>query len=165
MTVKTKNKIGTKKRNKTSKRTYLREIRIKFKKKRVKAGSPVGKRIADSEQVVKLFEDLRDEAKENLIAISLDAKLKIICFEVVAIGSVASIYLKPGEAVRASVALNSSGIIILHNHPSGDPTPSPQDKKFTKDLTVVMDALGFEFHDHIIIGDECHFSFADEGFL
>lgn len=165
MTAKTTKKSGAKQRTKTSKRAYLREVKIKFKKKRVKAGSPVGKRITDSEQVVKLFEDLRDEAKENLIAISLDAKLGIVCFEVVAIGSVASIYLKPGEAVRASVALNSSGIIVLHNHPSGDPRPSPQDKKFTKDLTVVTDALGFEFHDHIIVGDESHFSFADKGLL
>ena len=165
MAAKRKKKTGPKKRNKTSKRSYLREIKIKFKKKRVKAGSPVGKRITDSDQVVSLFEDLRDEAKENLITISLDAKLRIICFEVVAIGSVAGIYLKPGEAVRASVALNSSGVIVLHNHPSGDPTPSPQDKKFTKNLTVVTDALGFEFHDHIIVGDESHFSFADEGLL
>lgn len=143
----------------------MREIKIKFKKKRVKAGSAVGKRITDSKQVVKLFEDLRDEAKENLIAISLDAKLKIICFEVVAIGSVSSIYLKPGEAVRASVALNSCGIIILHNHPSGDPRPSLQDEEFTKDLMVITDALGFEFHDHIIVGDESHFSFAEKGLL
>lgn len=165
MTAKPKKKSGAKKRNKTLKRTYLREIKIKFKKKRVKAGSPVGKRITDSDQVVGLFEDLRDEAKENLITISLDAKLKIICFEVVAIGSVAAIYLKPGEAVRSSVALNSHGVIVLHNHPSGDPRPSRQDKEFTRNLKVVTDALGFEFHDHIIVGDENHFSFVDEGLL
>lgn len=133
---KKKKKTGPRKRDKTPKRSYLREIKIKFKKKRIKAGSPVGKRITDSDQVVSLFKDLRDEAKENLITISLDAKLRIICFEVVAIGSVAAIYLKPGEAVRASVALNSSGIIVLHNHPSGGPTLSLQDKKFTKNLTV-----------------------------
>jgi DNA repair protein RadC len=163
--VKTRKKSATKKKSITSKHAYLREIKIKFKKKRVKAGSPVGKKITDSAQVVKLFEDLRDEAKETLITISLDVKLKIICFEVVAIGSVASLYFKPGEAVRASVALNAAGIIVLHNHPSGDPTPSPQDKRFTKDLMVVTDALGFEFHDHVIIGHESHFSFADKGLL
>ncbi len=67
-------------KKKADKPAYLREIQIRYKKKRVKTGSPVGKRITAAQQVYELFSDLQNESKEKLIAISLDAKLKIICF-------------------------------------------------------------------------------------
>lgn len=145
--------------------SYLREIVIRYKKKKLKEDSQVGKKIRGAKQVVELFTDLQNEAKEKLIAISLDAKLKILCFEVVAMGSVSSIYLKPFEALRASIALNASGIILLHNHPSGDPTPSAEDKKFTKQLKKITDLGGMVLHDHIIIGDEDYFSFSEKGLV
>lgn len=144
---------------------YLREVEIKFKKKRVSAKSPLGESITDSNQIYSLFQDLQNEAKEKLIAVSLDSNYKIICFEVIAIGSVKAIYLRPGEAVRSAIALNAHGIILIHNHPAGDPSPSKEDKKFTKDLGIVADALGVNFLDHLIIGDGEYFSFSDEGLL
>ena len=165
MKTKPKKKVVSKKKVKTPARTYLREVKIRFKKKRVKAGSPVGKRVTDAQQIVKLFSDLKDEAKENFITISLDTRMHIICFEVVAIGSVNAVYLRPGEAVRAAVGLNANGVVVLHNHPSGDPKPSRHDKKLTKDLKTVTDALGFGFHDHIIIGDDTYYSFGEHGLL
>lgn len=144
---------------------YLREIEIKFKKKRVKSGVAVNQPINRPQQVYKLFQDLQTETKEKLISISLDAKLKILCFEVVAIGSVQAIYGRPFEALRASLPLNPAGIIVVHNHPSGDPTPSEKDKEFTRNLKTLTDAAGLKFYDHIIIGDEQYFSFAEAGLL
>lgn len=67
MQVKPKKKTLLEKKVKTPDRTYLREVNIRFKKKRVKAGSPIGKQVTDAQQVVKLFSDLKDEAKENFM--------------------------------------------------------------------------------------------------
>ncbi len=161
---KTTSKKTTSKK-KVQKPTYLREIQIRYKKKRVKSDSPVGKKITDARLVFELFSDLQNEAKEKLITISLDVKLKIICFEVVAIGSVNAIYARPVEAIRASIPLNPYGIIMVHNHPSGDPEPSSGDKNFTSKLLLNTKSLGIEFHDHIIIGDGKYFSFAEHGLI
>ncbi len=165
-----KNPIGSKKTAavktiKTAKPAYLREIQIRYKKKRVKAGSPVGKKIVRAEQVVELFSDLQNEAKEKLITISLDTRLRIICFEVIAIGSVLTVYSRPAEALRGAISLSAYGIIIVHNHPSGDPNPGKDDKKFTERLNRSAKDLGLAFHDHIIIGDGDYYSFAEQGLL
>ena len=150
---------------KKAKPAYLREVSIKYRKRRIKDGSPVNQPLTDAEKVYALFRDLEDETKEKLIAISLDTKLKIIAFEVVSIGSVSAIYTRPIEAVRASIMVNAYGIIILHNHPSGDPTPSRADKAFTKKLVRSCNDLGIAFHDHIIIGQDGFFSFQEEGLM
>lgn len=145
--------------------TYLREIELRYKKRRVKADAPVDEPLTDPQTVYELFSDLQNEAKEKLITVSVDAKLKVLCFEVVAIGAVDSVYARPIEALRGAIPLNPSGIIIVHNHPSGDPTPSRSDEKFTADLLINTISLGLEFHDHIIIGDNGYFSFAKQGLL
>ena len=89
----------------------------------------------------------------------------MLCFEVIAIGAVNSIYTRPIEALRAAIPLNPYGIIIVHNHPSGDPTPSDADEKFTSNLLTLTMASGLEFHDHIIIGSDNYFSFAEHGIM
>ena len=145
--------------------TYIREIELRYKKHRVKSDAPVNQPLTDPKKVFELFSSLQDEAKEKLITISLDTKLKMLCFEVIAIGAVNSIYARPFEALRAAIPLNPYGIIIVHNHPSGDPTPSEADEKFTSNLLILTIASGLEFHDHIIIGDNNYFSFAEHGIM
>lgn len=145
--------------------TYLREIEIRYRKRPIKDSSATNKPIRGAKQIFQLFSDLQNATKEKLITISLDAKLKIICFEVVAMGAVKAIYIRPFEALRSSLPLNPEGIIIVHNHPSGDPKPSREDKKFTKTLKQLTDAGGLRLYDHIIIGEESYFSFAERGWL
>lgn len=145
--------------------TYIREIEIRYKKRRVKSDAPVDKPLTDPQRVYELFADLQNEAKENLITISVDVHLKLLCFEAVAIGAVNSIYVRPIEALRAAIPLNPHGIIIVHNHPSGDPTPSPEDEKFTANLLINTTSLGLEFYDHIIIGNHGYFSFTERGVM
>ena len=100
-----------------------------------------------------------------MIALHLDTKNKIICFEVVALGSLNAIYLRPMEVFRSSFAVNAHAAIVIHNHPSGDPAPSEQDKGLTDKLAELAKNMGMVFHDHIIIGEDSYFSFADEGLL
>jgi len=145
--------------------TYIREIELRYKKRRVKSDGPVNEPLTDPQKVYELFSGLQDEAKEKLITISLDTKLKLLCFEVIAIGAVNSVYARPIEALRAAIPLNPYGIIIVHNHPSGDPTPSNGDELFTSNLLINTTSLGLEFYDHIIIGHDSYFSFTEHGVM
>ena len=155
-----------KKKKSTSRRpTYLREVEIKFKKKRVGSKSPAGKAMTNPSLVVELFRDLQNEGKEKLIAISLNAKMKIIAFEVVSIGSPKAIYAQPGDCTRTPIMVAATGIIIVHNHPSGDPEPSEEDMDFTWQLCSACEVLGMPLHDHIIIGDDDYYSFANDGYI
>jgi len=140
---------------------FLREIEIRYKKKRVSKDA-VDASITCPGDVVKLFHGLQDETKEKLIAINLDSKNKILCFEVVAIGSINSIYVRPMEVFRTAFPVNAHGVVVLHNHPSGDPTPSEGDKAFTSRLDRLALDMGLKFIDHIIIGNNDYYSFKEE---
>ena len=144
---------------------YLREVSIKFRKKRVKNDAPANEAMADPQKVYDLFRDLEDEMREKFLVLALDNKLKLLCFEVVATGSVDAVYGKPAEALRIPIAMGASSVILVHNHPSGDPAPSEQDKTFTRRIKGYCDDLGMPIHDHIIIGSEGFYSFADDGLL
>jgi len=141
---------------------YLREIEIRYKKKRVSKKAVDGC-ITCPEDVVNLFHGLQDETKEKMITINLDSKNKILCFEVVAIGSLNSIYLRPMEVFRTAFPVNAYGAMVLHNHPSGDPTPSKEDINFTGCLNRMARDMGLKFLDHIIIGSDGYYSFKEHG--
>jgi len=144
--------------------TYLREIEIKFKNKKV-AKKTLDTPVYCPEIVVELFRGLQNETKEKLIAVNLDAKNKIICFEVVAIGSVSTIFARPIEVFRTAILVNACSIVLVHNHPSGEPRPSGDDITFTKRIKRISDDLGLRFCDHIIIGFNTYYSFANEGLI
>ena len=150
---------------KEKKAAYLREIQVRFKKKRVDVEAPAGEPVTDPENIVRLFRDLQNEGKEKLIAISLNTKLTIIAFEVVSIGSVTAVYAQPGECTRTPVMVGATSMVMVHNHPSGDPTPSEPDKDFTWNLTMACETLRIPLHDHIIIGDDDFYSFANDGWI
>jgi DNA repair protein RadC len=144
--------------------TYLREIEIKYKPIRAN-GDFSNTRITGPEVVAHLFRDLENETKEKFIVISLDGANKIMCFEVVAIGSANTVGLKPFQVFRTSIVVNSVSQIVVHNHPSGEIDPSNEDKKFTEKLLYFSKEAGLHLLDHIIIGYNKHFSFAAEGLL
>jgi len=150
--------------NNNKKYSYLREIEIKYKYKKVE-NNVIGNKVINASTIVKLFSDLQNDSKEKMITVNLDSRNKILCFEVIAIGSVKAIYLRPMEAFRTSILVNADGIIILHNHPSGDPKPSSDDIKFTQNLKVITNSLGLKFHDHIIIGLERYYSFINDDYF
>lgn len=148
----------------SAERFYLREVEIRFKKKRTK-GALGRDPITHAQQIYELFEDLGNETKEKLITINLDIKNRVLCFEVVGIGTVNGVYARPMELFRTSFAVNAYGAIVVHNHPSGDPQPSEDDKKLTQSLLRMSKEMGLNFHDHIIIGSGKYFSFWEEGLL
>ena len=163
MVSKAKKQVSTQKSPKVT--TYLREVEIRYRKRKVTDKVAVGKPISGARQVVNLFADLQNETKEKLIAVSLDAGHKILCFEVVAMGSIAEVAARPFEIIRASVAVNAAALILVHNHPSGNTDPSPSDKSMTKDMKKLTKLGGMNFLDHIIIGEDEYYSIAEDGKL
>ncbi|MCP4481545.1 MAG: hypothetical protein GY817_01775 [bacterium] len=140
---------------------YLRELNMQYKKKRVSSKFK-DVQLVDTKLVYELFSDLQNESKEKIITISLDKDMRIICFETIAIGGIDGIYTREFEVIRASIALNAYGVIVVHNHPSGNPEPSGNDIAFTKELLLLTETGGMKFHDHIIIGNDSFFSMEEQ---
>ncbi len=95
----------------------------------------------------------------------LDRKNVLIADEAQAQGTVDHVPVYPREVVKRALHLNASALILVHNHPSGDPTPSEADIAMTAQISAAAEALGLTLHDHIIIGKSCELSFRAEGFL
>ena len=95
----------------------------------------------------------------------LDRKNVLIADEEQARGTVDHVPVYPREVVKRALQLNASAIILIHNHPSGDPTPSQEDIAMTGQIRQACDTLGITLHDHIIVGKSCELSFKSEGYL
>lgn len=95
----------------------------------------------------------------------LDTKNTLIADEEQAHGTVDHVPVYPREVVKRALHHNASALILVHNHPSGDPTPSQTDIDMTRQIQAASDALGLTLHDHIIIGKSCELSFRSQGYL
>ena len=100
--------------------------------------------------------------REQFLVACLDAKHAIIGVNVVSLGSLTLSIVHPREVFKPAILMNSAAIICAHNHPSGDPAPSSEDRVLTTRLRQAGDLLGITILDHIILGDERTFSFADQ---
>ncbi len=103
--------------------------------------------------------------QETFITVHLNGGLKISAMTVVSIGTISSSLVHPREVFRAAILAGATGIIGVHNHPSGETSPSPEDRAITTRLVETGRIIGIRLLDHIIIGRNGHFSFADEGLL
>ncbi|WP_299846531.1 DNA repair protein RadC [uncultured Roseovarius sp.] len=95
----------------------------------------------------------------------LDRKNVLIADEEQASGTVDHVPVYPREVVKRALHHNASALILVHNHPSGDPTPSDSDIAMTQQVLTAAEALGIALHDHIIIGKSCELSFRAKGYL
>ncbi|MEB8388890.1 DNA repair protein RadC [Rhodobacteraceae bacterium KMM 6894] len=95
----------------------------------------------------------------------LDTKNVLIADEEQAKGTVDHVPVYPREVVKRALELNASALILVHNHPSGDPTPSEADIVMTRKIQDAAEVMGITLHDHLIIGKSCELSFRSEGYL
>ena len=103
--------------------------------------------------------------EEAFMAAFFDSKCKFLGDSVIATGSISYAYVSPMELFRKALLRNAVMIVILHNHPSGDPTPSTEDKKLTEQIRAGASVLGLTLADHIVIGDQQYFSFRENKLL
>jgi DNA repair protein RadC len=102
---------------------------------------------------------------EQFRVLYLDCKNTLIADEEQAKGTVDHVPVYPREIAKRSLELNASALILVHNHPSGDPTPSQSDINMTAQVMAACEALGIALHDHLIIGKSSELSFRAQGYL
>lgn len=111
------------------------------------------------------METLRHEPKEKLLLAMFDAKSSLLGDEVISVGTVRHSLVSPREVFLKALQYKAVHIVLLHNHPSGDPTPSEADKMVTKRIAACGKMMDIALADHIIIGDNNYISFREKGLL
>jgi len=96
-------------------------------------------------------------------ALLLDSKNRLITKVRISEGSLGASLVHPREAFRPAIREAAAAVLFLHNHPSGDPSPSSEDRKITARLHKAGELLGIPVLDHVVVGREAYFSFADSG--
>lgn len=112
-----------------------------------------------------LYHSLRDSKREKFKALFLNAKNQILEEKTVFEGTVDSSAVYPREIIREALRCEASSLIFVHNHPSGDPSPSESDRDITRELVFAANVMQIKVLDHIVIGNNRYFSFADTGLL
>jgi DNA repair protein RadC len=141
---------------------FVREIAAEALKQKIN-DQPVYK--SSAEIFDYLYYSMRDLKKEIFKVIYLNNQSQIIDTADLFEGTLESIPIRPREIVESAINYNAAAVIFAHNHPSGDPAPSKSDKQLTRDLVFVGNIVQIKVLDHIIIGGDRYFSFADGGLL
>ena len=138
-----------------------------YKLKMVKEDSelyevPVIKSPTEVYQAAKQLLALHEEPEEHFCIFCLNTKNKIVGVHTISIGSLNTSIVHPREVFKAAMLNNASGIICLHNHPSGDPEPSREDIESTRRLVKAGEIMGIKVLDHVIIGEQSYSSMKEK---
>ncbi|MCF8070307.1 MAG: DNA repair protein RadC [Desulfobacterales bacterium] len=112
-----------------------------------------------------LYASIGDKGRECFKAVFVDAKNRAISTKTLFEGTLTATSVYPREVVQAAMSYKAAAVIFAHNHPSGDPTPSAEDISITRQLVFACRIMGITVHEHIIIGDNQYYSFADHGYI
>ena len=119
-----------------------------------------------------LYTDAVSESVEKVWVLCLDRKNKVLRSETITSGTATGSIVHPREVFRPAIRWGATGIVLAHNHPSGDPTPSTSDLQVTRKVLEASKSLDIDFHDHVIIGEpnacphgKGYYSFSDNGFI
>jgi DNA repair protein RadC len=103
--------------------------------------------------------------KENLVVVLLNARLRAFAWNIVSIGALSETTAHPREILRPCIAGAAHSFVLIHNHPSGFPEPSWADELLTKRIKEASELMQIKIVDHIIIGNDSHYSFRESGLL
>jgi DNA repair protein RadC len=121
----------------------------------VRGGGDVARLVRDS---------VRGSAQESFFVVPLDRRNRVLSVRVVGTGGVDAVGAHPRDVFAPAIRDGAAAVVVAHNHPSGDPSPSPQDRAVTDRLSASGRLLGIELLDHVVVGDVRFYSFADEAF-
>ena len=124
-----------------------------------------GQRYTAPQQVYDCFKFLMEETKEVFLTLHLDGKNRIVCCDLVSIGSLNQSIVHPREVFKTALLSNAAALILIHQHPTGDPTPSSEDIAITRRLSEAGGIMGIKVLDHCIIGNGEYLSFVERGLL
>jgi DNA repair protein RadC len=112
-----------------------------------------------------LYHSMRDKRRECFKVVFLDAKNRVIEVQTLFTGTLTASAVYPREVAKAALEKNAAALIFAHNHPSGEPAPSAEDMDITRRLVFACSVIGVTVHEHLIIGADRYFSFADQGHI
>ena len=131
----------------------------------VREGTPDPPVTTPDEVVDLLRERLQDLDREHFVVLHLDARHAPTGLDTVSIGTLSASLAHPREVFKAAILASAGAILLAHNHPSGDVTPSKDDADLTRRMVEAGRIIGIEVIDHIIIGDGHHLSFRERGLI
>jgi DNA repair protein RadC len=108
---------------------------------------------------------VEDWSREHFLVILLNARNGVIGIETVSVGSLSASIVHPREVFKPAVITSAAGVVIGHNHPSGDPEPSPEDLAVTKRLVSAAELFGIELHDHLVFTKRGFVSLKERGVI
>jgi len=110
-----------------------------------------------------LMAEMAHLEQENFRVLYLDTRNRLLGAETAYVGTLNASHIRVGEVFRDAIKRNCAAIIVAHNHPSGDPSPSPEDVEVTRQLAAAGELLGIELLDHLVIGQACFVSLRERG--
>ena len=144
----------------------IRELRVTYHARPDAPHYSATSKIADARQAAAIFTPmLKDQAQEVFLCLYMNTKGRVIGIQEIGRGSLDSVIASPRIIVRSALLVDAASIIVAHNHPSGDPTPSPQDIDMTKRLRDAAKLLEIELVDHVIISEGSFRSLKEWGIL
>lgn len=140
----------------------IRDVAVRYLENRIMDRDPIrhSKDLLDYLNMA-----IRDKSRECFLAIFLNAKNKVIASEILSTGTLTASSVYPREVVQAALEHKAAAVIFAHNHPSGDPSPSPEDLAITRRLVQALKVMGISVHEHLVIGAHGHYSFAEKGHM
>jgi DNA repair protein RadC len=126
---------------------FGRRLNLTAKEERPKVRSP-------SDLAVILLPEMTRLEREHFVVVSLDTRNQVLAKKTLYIGSLNATHIRIAEVFQEPIRRNAAAIIVAHNHPSGDPSPSPDDVSVTRQIREAGDLLGIELLDHLVIGDQ-----------
>lgn len=153
--------------NKRPVRMILRELEVRYvSSKKVETPEAWKSRIESSKDIDHIMRDYFEGLMvEHFVIVHLDAKNRVVGHQTIGIGGLSACPVAPSDVFRALLITEAAGWIALHNHPSGDATPSADDVALTDRLVRASSLIGLRMLDHVIIAREGYFSFLDAGLL
>lgn len=148
-------------RSKTS--TSVATVRIALIRERGPVYAEPIRNAADIDRL--LGPTARSWDRERFVSVILDGKSRVVAIDEVAVGTVTAALVHPREVLKGAILANGVSLIVVHNHPSGDCTPSGEDVALTRRLGSACELMGVRFLDHIVLGDGSFYSFSGEGQL
>ncbi|MFZ1704352.1 MAG: JAB domain-containing protein [Saprospiraceae bacterium] len=122
-------------------------------------------KVTSSHIAASLFTHLQDEEKEQFWVAYTNRNSGLITTEFISKGHASAVIVDVQQIIRSALNNNAQGIVLCHNHPSGNTRPSSQDKTITEQVKTAANVFNITLLDHVIIAGDIHFSFADEGIL
>lgn len=144
--------------------TYKRASAVREKKSSYKRPL-LNTKITSAENVYTHLSEYHDLEREHFVAVTLDGASRVINTRIVSIGTLNQSLVHPREVFKSTILDNAAGIIVAHNHPSGQLEPSIEDRRVTKRLKEVGKLIGIELLDHLILTVDGYYSFSEEGEL